>query len=105
MEKIGALILGSCSLLSLTGCGGESKAVAEACDGARIAGACFVASDGKRCNDDYGPIGQLFTNGSYRVAGRDVDAEGNCVVTLDVSGTINGNSYSKTVRVWAFKPR
>ncbi|MFO1268585.1 MAG: hypothetical protein U1F67_18555 [Rubrivivax sp.] len=83
----------------------KARGVARAnpCEGVRF-NACFINSDGTTCRNEMdGPLGRLIANGSYSVVGESADAKGICVLTLSVAGTVDGNSYSRTVRVWGHR--
>jgi hypothetical protein len=74
------------------------------CDGELYVNTCFVKPDGKYCSNDWsGPIVKLVLNGNYTVVERSVNERGACVLTLSVDGTVDGNSYSKIVKIWPDK--
>ena len=75
----------------------------DACSNARFI-PCFITSNGQFCRDEIGsPLGTLIANGSYTIIEQDIDANGKCVLTLQLSGTVDGSSYNRTVRVWGNK--
>lgn len=63
---------------------------------------CFINADGATCRDvSTTPIGRLMNSGNFTVT--DFALQGNqCVLTVHVQGTIDGNSHARTGQVWGY---
>lgn len=81
----------------------HAQSAREQCSHARFT-PCFAAEDGKACRNEVGsPIARLMANGNYSVIDAVVENPERCLLTIRVQGTLDGNSYSKTGRVWAWR--
>jgi hypothetical protein len=79
------------------------QSAAQVCSNVKFSTTCFVNPDGQTCSEEGGPVAALIRNGSYSVVGQSVNEKGTCVLTLQVQGSVLGNSYNKTVQVWGYK--
>ncbi len=86
-------------LAAMAGCSSEPVAVASKpaeCHGAKHVGV-YPVRNGYYQTDP--AIAALISNGKYSVVAYDAAPGGTCLVTVQVEGTHQGETYSKTVQV------
>lgn len=90
------------SATSRSGTSSHKESAMETCKNAKFT-ACLVNSDGATCRDvATEPIGSVLRAGNYSIESATVDSPSRCTLTLNISGSVNGNSYSRRAQVWAY---